>query len=284
MSIDRPATAPPRDDLPFLRRRRRPAATAPLVKGDSAVTDFIMGRSSRYGRASVTPTAQPPEQAPSTTATQSMTHIGPGTATSTDTRSASTGIRKPPRTRFGSVQPRSTNPVAATILTTRSPTVMLNRLQSGIGALTFDAAWSTTEYIRLGCAFQMHTRQSGLVRPSGVTGPLLLESRGPQQRLILDLLSARYLDRLIVFAAPPSGAAWGMSGTLIVTTYGQGRIEIPLDRPTAVGVAILLSLYNIDGEFVLRSESNDIAGSTRDACIAFGFDRIPWLDANNTAI
>jgi hypothetical protein len=63
-----------------------------------------------------------------------------------------------------------------------------------------------------------------------------------------------------------------------VRTYGGARIEVPLQREPGPGVLVPLSLYNIDGEFVLRAERSPIGGSLREATAAFGFTGISWLD------
>jgi hypothetical protein len=48
-------------------------------------------------------------------------------------------------------------------------------------------------------------------------------------------------------------------------------------------VLVPLSLYNIDGELVLRAEQSLIGGSIRVATAAFGFAGISWLD-DHTAL
>jgi hypothetical protein len=39
-----------------------------------------------------------------------------------------------------------------------------------------------------------------------------------------------------------------------------------------------MSLYNVRGEFVLRAEMQALNGGVREACRAYGYDRITWLD------
>jgi hypothetical protein len=39
-----------------------------------------------------------------------------------------------------------------------------------------------------------------------------------------------------------------------------------------------MSVFNIDGQFVLRCEQGFVAGSVRDACTAYGYNSITWLD------
>lgn len=39
-----------------------------------------------------------------------------------------------------------------------------------------------------------------------------------------------------------------------------------------------LSIYDVDGEIVLRNEGIVVDGPVRAAALAFGFDRITWVD------
>ena len=41
---------------------------------------------------------------------------------------------------------------------------------------------------------------------------------------------------------------------------------------------MLLSLYQVRGELVLRAEMQTLFGDVREAARAYGFDRITWLD------
>ncbi|WP_203938420.1 hypothetical protein [Spirilliplanes yamanashiensis] len=179
--------------------------------------------------------------------------------------------------------PRRPSPDGATVLTRRRPTVLLNRLQSAIGALRIQGLWPPHS-ARLGCAFQLHSGRCTVVWPGGVPGrvdPLTLTANGESQTVTLDLLRCRELDRAILVAACDSAVPW--TGTLLLTTYGGSRVEVPLDGPPAPGVLVLMSLYNLSGEYVVRAEWEHIAGSMRDAATAYGFDRISWYDGD-TAI
>ncbi len=62
------------------------------------------------------------------------------------------------------------------------------------------------------------------------------------------------------------------------TTFGGARIELPLETLYAGPIAVLLSLYNLDGELVIRAEMETIAGDVREAARAYGYDRITWRD------
>ncbi len=41
---------------------------------------------------------------------------------------------------------------------------------------------------------------------------------------------------------------------------------------------MLVSVYNVDGELVVRAEMETIAGDVREAARAYGYDRITWRD------
>jgi hypothetical protein len=44
---------------------------------------------------------------------------------------------------------------------------------------------------------------------------------------------------------------------------------------------MLMSLYNVDGELVVRAEMETIAGDVREIARAYGYDRITWRDDRN---
>jgi hypothetical protein len=251
-----PEPAPRRTDLPYLRHRRRPA-TAPADPAAAAVAAFVGGGGRRRSQS----TADTPRHA--------GTAIGlPGTS---------------PAVPAPGYMPRRTSTGAATVLTPRKPTVSLDRVQSGVGSVTVEAAWSDGHELRLGCAIRMRSGHSAVVPVDDVPKPdvpVALSTRGRHQSLALDLLRARHLDRLIVFAVlhRPLAPAW--NGTLVVTTFGGTRIEVPVERAPGPGVAVLLSLYNVAGEMVLRAEREHVHGTLRDACSAYGFNWIAWLDGH----
>jgi hypothetical protein len=39
-----------------------------------------------------------------------------------------------------------------------------------------------------------------------------------------------------------------------------------------------MSIYNFDGEFVVRAEMETITGDVREAARGYGYDRITWRD------
>lgn len=209
---------------------------------------------------------------------------------------AATAPQRPPAT--GSA-PRSTSEpptgqpvprVAAqgrVILTTRKPTVTLNRLQSGVGHLTVEALCSpAVGDIGIGALYQLTDGTSSIVqRATGLSEgpprsrwPVLTASRAEFDQILVDLRQTRTLQRLLVYAFSESGSALHWGGTLVTRTFGGARVELPLDFGTHHGPIALMSLYNIDGEFVLRAESEKVAGAVRDVSRAFGFDLITWAD------
>jgi uncharacterized protein involved in tellurium resistance len=173
------------------------------------------------------------------------------------------------------------------ILGRKSPTVTLTRVQSGIGTLTIEAACSDeVGDLRLGCAYRLSEGQSSTLQLSGGNRfapprsrrPVLLAGHDRYERISVDLRQSRELERLAVYAFSESRARLDWGGTLIVTTFAGAKIELPLERLAPGAVAVLLSLYNVAGEFVLRAEMQTIAGSIREAARAYGYDQITWLD------
>jgi hypothetical protein len=176
---------------------------------------------------------------------------------------------------------------APSLLTPKAPTLTLTRLQSAIGVLRIEAACSpAVGDVRLGCAYQLSDGLSSVVQlvdgvgtgPAHSHRPVLIASRGQYERLTVDLRQSRAVERLVVYAFSDSGARLDWGGTLVTTTFGQERVELALDRPPSSNVGVLMSIYNVDGEWVLRAEMEEIAGSVRDAVTAYGFEQITWLD------
>jgi hypothetical protein len=177
------------------------------------------------------------------------------------------------------------------ILTITDPTVTLTPLQSGIGTLRFEAAVSAAAGgLRLACAYQLRSGFSSvLLAGDGTRGappddrcPVLVAGHDHSGRgfptVAVDLRRSRELRRLAVCAYSESGAAPQWGGTLVVETFGGARVELPLDSLSGGTVAVLSSLYNVRGEFVLRAEMQTLRGDVREACRAYGYDKITWLD------
>ncbi|SDJ53730.1 Uncharacterized protein involved in tellurium resistance [Frankineae bacterium MT45] len=179
------------------------------------------------------------------------------------------------------------------ILSVKAPTVTLTRLQSGVGSLRFEAASSSSVGdLRLGCAYQLRDGHASTAQhaqgnrygPKSSKRPVVITARNEFEEISLDLRQNHSLERLLIYAFSESGAYagsvtplnWG--GTFVVTTFGGARIEVPIDLAPSTGTLAVMSLYNIGGEFVLRAEMELISGPIREACKAYGYDRISWLD------
>jgi hypothetical protein len=172
------------------------------------------------------------------------------------------------------------------ILTAAEPTVTLSRLQSGIGTLRFEAACSDeVGDLRLGAAYQLASGLSSTVAlprrrlgPPDSRRPVLVAGQDRFATLAVDLRQSRELRRLAILAFSESRTPLRWGGTLIVETFGGARVEVPLETLRGGQVAVPMSLYNVRGEFVLRAELQTLDGDVREACRAYGYDRITWLD------
>lgn len=163
----------------------------------------------------------------------------------------------------------------------------LDRVQAGVGTLVIEAVCSpAVGDLRLGALYQLADGSSSIVQhaagistaPPGSRRPVVIGSRGEFDRLTIDLRQSRGLRRLLVYALSATGQELAWGGTLVTTTFGGARIEFPLDLGAHRGPIALLSLYNIDGEYVLRAEGQKVDGPVREIARQFGYDRITWAD------
>lgn len=168
----------------------------------------------------------------------------------------------------------------------QDPTATLTRVQSGVGQLTIEAMCSPEiGDLRLGAAYQLRSGGSGIVAHAdgSRTGPssrrpVIVGSREEYERIGIDLRQTPDIERVAVFAYSESRAELTWGGTLVVTLVGGARLELPLERLYAGRIAMLLTMYNMDGELVVRAEMETIVGDVREAARAYGFDRITWRD------
>lgn len=165
--------------------------------------------------------------------------------------------------------------------------ITLTRLQSGIGTLTVEAASSPeVGELRLGCAFQLRSGESSTVQHTGGARagpresprPVIRGLHNQYEQLDVDLRQCRDLSRLAVYAFSEKGTPLQWAGTLVVSTLAGARIELPLESIPASNLAVLITIYNVHGELVIRREAQPFATALRDACRAYGYDRITWLD------
>jgi uncharacterized protein involved in tellurium resistance len=266
--IGDPASAPPRSDLPYLRHRslRRvapPPAPPPTTTSSAAIPQAPVS-------SSLDLSDEPAPPAPATRAGTAAT-AAPVPAVHVDRRIAAGGQQ---------------------LLGLTAPTVTLTRVQSGIGQLEIEAVCSpAVGDLRLGAAYQLADGTTSTVQytdgnrfaPSS-RDPVIVAGRDEYEHLRVDLRHARDLERMAVYAFSESRTELTWGGTLVVTTFGGARIELPLESLHPGRVAVLLSIYNLDGEFVIRAEMETIHdGDVREAARAYGYDRITWRDERSPA-
>jgi uncharacterized protein involved in tellurium resistance len=270
--ISDPASAPPRPDLGFLRHRTRPKPPA----AESAVADFVSGRTAHH------PAHHTAEAAPSRPS--SSLDLSDAPAPEPAPSAAPPSQRVAPRvhedTRIAAGERH--------VLAIKAPTVTLTRVQSGVGQLRIEARCSQEDGdLRLGAVYQLRDGASSTVQQAGgsrfapsFARPFIVAGRDDEYEVLrLDLRQARSLERLAVYAFSDSRAELTWGGTLVISTFGRARIELPLDTLHRGRVAVLASIYNLDGEFVIRAEMETIYdGDVREAARAYGYDRITWRD------
>lgn len=172
------------------------------------------------------------------------------------------------------------------LLSVRTPTVTLTRVQSGVGHLTIEAVCSDdVGDLRLGALYQFRSGGTSTVQHAGgnrfapsLRRPVIVAGREEYERLSVDLRQIRDIERISVYAFSESRRPLQWGGTLVAETFGGGRLELPLETLYESTVAVLLSLYNLDGELVVRAEMESVAGDVREAARAYGYDRITWRD------
>jgi uncharacterized protein involved in tellurium resistance len=173
------------------------------------------------------------------------------------------------------------------LLTVKTPTVTLTRVQSGVGSLEIEAVCSSAVGdLRLGAAYELADGTTSTVQYAGGSRfapssrrPVIVAGRDEYEHLRLDLRQVRSLRRLAVYAVSESRQELTWGGTLVVSTFGGARIELPLEGLFAGPIAVLMSIYNLDGELVVRAEMETLPGAdVRDAARAYGYDRITWRD------
>jgi uncharacterized protein involved in tellurium resistance len=263
--IGDPTSAPPRTDLPFLRHRslrRMPAPNAPVQAAPPPAAASAPPASSSLDLSDQPPAASAPPGGP---------ERAPAATVHADRRLAARGQQ---------------------LLGVSAPTVTLTRVQSGIGRLEVEAVCSpAVGDLRLGAAYQLADGTSSTVQyadgnrfaPSA-RRPVIVAGRDEYEHLDIDLRHARELERMAIYAFSASRTELTWGGTLVVKTFGGGRIELPLESLHPGRIAVLMSIYNLAGEFVIRAEMETIHdGDVREAARAYGYDRITWRDDRSPA-
>jgi uncharacterized protein involved in tellurium resistance len=270
-----PAQAPRRADLTFLRHRAKPRAARPEPAPHSTID---MTRPPRRNRATpIAPSADlsldlstPP--APPAAASRAAPSTRHRVLPVLDARRAPNG--------------------SVTRLGPGSPTVALSRIQSGIGGLEFGLTRAAAAGdLSLGCVYQLDNGFESVVQvlgdvlsgPPGAPLPLLrLKPRPDGVSITFDLRQVPSLRRALLYGYSPLGAAPTWDGIIVTATHGGARIEIPLDHASFDGTMAMVTIYNVEGELVLRSEMEPFSGPPERAAIGFGY-AIPWLDGRRPA-
>jgi hypothetical protein len=249
-----PHAAPARPDLVFLRRRSLRRAPAPHA---TATLDLSVTQEEAAPPALAVPPALPAE--PSVPAV----------------------LRPDTRVRGG----------ARHVLTAAAPTVTLTRTQSAIGALTIEAVLpEELSAVRLAAAYELRSGATSIVdaasrklAPPGTRRPVLVAGSNGRPYVAVDLRQCRELRRMLVYLYAGADGPVHWAGTAVATTYSGARVEVPLENRPDSGVLSVLSIYSVDGEFVIRDETQPVTGSVREVCRAFGYDRISWRDDRTPA-
>ena len=306
-SVGDPATAPRRDDLTFLRRRSRPRPATPAPRATSVPPiDYTHHSTAKAGQAApATPPAAPPSRptidfsrpgrtpAPSTHPASAPPAAGvdyhrdpPPTGSLDLSDPPPSGPRRPPPEPLPRYRGPRVRAGEQLLLGADTPTATLTRVQSGVGRLVVQALCSPeVGDLRLGALYQLHSGGTSTVQLAGGNRfapssrrPVVVASREEYEQLALDLRQVRDVERLSVYAFSESRTPLTWGGTLVITTFGGARIELPLETLAAGSIAVLVSLYNLNGEIVVRTELETIEGDVREAARAYGYDRITWRD------
>lgn len=279
-----PDRADVRTDLAWLRHRR--AAAVPHV-------DYVHHSSSSLSLDAPAPAVPkppppsaslsldpPPAPATATSSGPSLLDLSPPEPTGPAAHQARPGKRTRPRT-----LPYPRVPRGSTVtLTAEAPTVTLTRLQSGIGQLRLSFAHGgSTGDLAMGAICQTADGATHVVQALGesLTTPEqpmpLLRLEPGNQDLVFDLHLVPQLRRALVYLFSPSGAAVSWDGLLSVRTQDRSRIETALSHRVRRGTCALLTIYNVHGELVLRSELAAFDGPPEMAAEAYGY-AYAWLD------
>jgi uncharacterized protein involved in tellurium resistance len=296
-----PRQAPRRPDLTYLRHRARPAPPAPPAPPPPVrVTQHRTPVAPPAPAAPPAPPATGPRPAPPSldlpprpTGPAPRPPVGPSLDLTIPRGAPASAARADPAARSPRRGPlsvrdarRATNEGVAR-LTAAEPTVTLTRVQSGTGSLEVALTrGSAAGDLSIGAAYQLgNGTESAIQHLGGVTtgpvGPLLpllrLRERPDGESITVDLRQVANLRRFLVYGYSPSVSMLSWNGVLVVTTFGGARIEVPLDHPPFRGTLALLTVYNVEGELVLRAEMEEFPGPPQMAAEAFDY-HLPWLD------
>ena len=245
-----PDTAPVRDDLPFLRRRSRLRATAPVVPAAASALDLA-----------------PPVTAPSP-ARSGRTPLPPLLA---GLPGVGQGDRRlltveDPVVQLTRVQ-SGVGGLRGELHTTRADAQVV---------VAYELADRSQGVVRAAQPYGPDDRRP-VVHLAGL-------------RFTVDLRQVRTLRRFLVVVRPGDPAAGPVEGVLVVTTAGGSRLEVPLDPldgareradwPTGRTATVALTGHLVRGALVLRAEHARQVHPLRDLLAAYGYRGLSWRDAD----
>lgn len=263
-----------RPTIDFSRPGRTPAAPAPAAPTPSAATQTPVSGGVNFRRAESAGGSLDLSSAP----------VAPSAAGSSISAVASRA--SVPESALARYRGPRVGAGEQLLLAPSTPTATLTRVQSGVGRLTVQAVCSADiGDLRLGALYQFRSGGTSTVQLTGGNRfapssrrPVIVASREEYEQLAFDLRQIRDIERVTVYAFSESRAPLTWGGTLVLTTFGGARIELPLETLDAAPIAVLVSLYNLAGELVVRTEMEPIDGDVREAARAYGYDRITWRD------
>lgn len=303
-----------RDDLPFLRRRSRmtpppssanppaaqsgPPASPPAARPGASANPLDLARPdeprvapldlSRPGAARVDPldlgssTPAPTPAAPERTGSgldlgSSALDLGSSTPAPASPQAPTSRHRALPD---HDLQLRGIAEGQVLQFTPGNPVVQLTRTQSAAGELTFRAEISQPNDLILVAAFETTDGREGMVvpslRPQGPdpSAPILRASSA----ITVNLRFITRLRRFFVLGVPRRSDLRLPGGTLVTSTYGGARLDLPLGTEVTLGAKALLTAYVVEGRIVLRAEHDPYSGTLQQVCDVYGYGGLSWRD------
>ena len=167
------------------------------------------------------------------------------------------------------------------ILTERKPVVQLTRMQSAAGALEARIAIQNPSEVILGCVFETSDCRESVVLPG-------LSQQGPDPRspifrattsgVAVNLRRITSIHRLLLFAVATGRRKQLPSGTVILTTYGKTRLELPVIAGPSLDAKALMTAYAVEGRLVIRAEHDSHSDTLQQICGAYGYIELSWRD------
>lgn len=259
--LQEPSSAPARADLPFLRHRR---AKPPI--------DYVHH-------------SEPEQTLPEAPAADAdLLDLSPEPAPGPDSPAAPGRSEGPPRRHRPRTLPyprvSAGTPV---VLAADTPTVTLTRLQAGLGQLHLSLTTGThAGDFAMGMICEsadgvVHVLQRLGEAHSTPERPVPMARLEADDALVFDQRQVANLRRALLYGYSPSVAVLDWEGLVVLAAQDGSRVEVPVDLAPFSGVVAMVTLYNVFGELVIRSEHQGFSGPPEQAAEAYGY-RYGWLD------